>query len=161
MLRYFSVLLIFSVECVRLSSGFPDGAPVDVCVKPKPNRPNHSGAKPQPADTNPYTVTASDSYYRPGTQITVTIAGREYFKGFFIQARDARTNEWIGDWIETPNAKRHPECSSITHADPKLKQQATLLWQAPKNAGSGQVYFTGTVLRDYSTFWSEIVAEVA
>lgn len=72
----------------------------------------------------------------------VIIQGAEPFKGFFIQARDAATNNWIGEWVETPNAKIHPECSAITHADPKPKAQAILLWKAPANLPPGQVYFT-------------------
>ncbi|KAJ8912463.1 hypothetical protein NQ315_002829 [Exocentrus adspersus] len=73
--------------------------------------------------------------------LAVVIQGTEYFKGFFIQARDAVSNEWIGNWIEAPNTKIHPECSAITHGDPKPKQQATLIWIAP-NDRTGQVYFT-------------------
>lgn len=73
---------------------------------------------------------------------TVTIQGADTFKGFLIQARDAATNNWIGNWVESPNTKVHPECSAITHSDPKPKAQATLLWQAPANSRGGQVYFT-------------------
>lgn len=72
---------------------------------------------------------------------SVTIQGAEYFKGFFLQARDAATNDWIGNWLETSNTKRHPECSAITHADPREKSQATFVWQAPSGR-SGKVYFT-------------------
>ncbi|KAF2894391.1 hypothetical protein ILUMI_11782 [Ignelater luminosus] len=93
--------------------------------------------------------------------LALTIHGSEYFKGFFIQARDVASDGWLGEWIETPNTKKHPECSAITHADPEEKQQATLIWQAPKNTPGGQVYFTGTVLKEYSKFWSNIVADVA
>lgn len=71
----------------------------------------------------------------------MTIHGAANFKGFLIQGRDVATNEWIGSWLETPNTKIHPECSAITHADPKPKQSATLIWQAPHGA-RGQVYFT-------------------
>lgn len=74
--------------------------------------------------------------------IPVTIQGSEYFKGFFIQARDAASNEWIGKWVETPNTKIHPECSAITHGDPKPKQHAILVWEAPANSHGGRVYFT-------------------
>ncbi|KAI4460217.1 cytochrome b561/ferric reductase transmembrane [Holotrichia oblita] len=139
--------------------GFPDGAPVDACVKPRPNQPYHGQARSQPANTNPYYVIASSDRYGPGQQITVTIQGREHFKGFFIQARDAGTNEWIGEWVESPNTKIHPECSAITHADPKPKNEASLIWKAPRT-GHGNVYFTGTVLKEYTEFWSDIVNTV-
>lgn len=71
----------------------------------------------------------------------VTISG-EVFKGFFIQARDVATDGWLGEWIQTPNTKTHPECSAVTHADSRDKHAATLVWQAPKDAQPGQVYFT-------------------
>ena len=71
----------------------------------------------------------------------MTITGQDVFRGFFFQARDAQTDEWIGNWQQSPNTKSIPECSSITHADPKDKTSATFIWQAPANK-HGQVYFT-------------------
>ncbi|XP_011863253.1 PREDICTED: putative defense protein 3 [Vollenhovia emeryi] len=151
-----SALLLFSSISVL---GFPDGAPVDVCVKPRPNQPYHGEARSQPLNTNPYKILASSSQYEPGSQVTVTIGGAP-FKGFLLQARDASTNEWIGSWSRTSNTKVHSECSAVTHADPHDKEQATFIWNAPQNA-RGSVYFTGTVLKDYSTFWSELVSQTA
>lgn len=72
---------------------------------------------------------------------SVTIRGGEHFRGFFLQARDADTNEWLGSWQESPNTKAIPECSSITHSDPKDKEAATFIWNAPHHK-SGRVYFT-------------------
>lgn len=63
------------------------------------------------------------------------------FRGFFVQARDVETNEWIGSWVQSPNTKTIPECSAITHADPKDKTGATLIWNAP-HSKRGKVYFT-------------------
>ncbi|XP_043271448.1 putative defense protein 3 [Venturia canescens] len=137
--------------------GFPDGAPVDVCVKPKPNRPYHGKAEAQPLASSPYQITASSGTYQPGSEITVTIRGSS-FRGFFLQARDAKTDAWVGTWAQTPNTKAHDECSAITHADPRDKQEATLIWKAPSNSG-GQVYFTGSIVKDYSTFWADLVAQ--
>ncbi|XP_012522085.1 putative defense protein 3 [Monomorium pharaonis] len=139
--------------------GFPDGAPVDACVKPRPNQPYHGDARPQPLNTSPYKILASSSQYEPDSQVTVTIVGAP-FKGFFIQARDTKSNEWIGSWTQTPNTKVHSECSAVTHADPHDKEQATFIWNAPANA-RGNVYFTGSVLKDYSTFWADLVSQVA
>lgn len=73
--------------------------------------------------------------------IVVTLRGQEHFRGFFIQARDAETNEWIGSWQDSQNTKTIPECASITHADPKDKEGANLIWNAPQHK-SGRVYFT-------------------
>ncbi|XP_059046044.1 putative defense protein 3 [Achroia grisella] len=138
--------------------GFPDGAPVDACVKDRPNQPNHGQHRTQPLSTLPYRIVASSSAFGPNSAITVTIEGAEPFKGFFIQARSVDRDEWLGSWEEAPNTTIHPECSSITHADPREKTRATLVWRAPPNA-QGRVYFTGTVLKNYGTFWANIIAE--
>nr|CAI5850718.1 unnamed protein product [Callosobruchus analis] len=154
-------ILVAAVVAITRVGGFPDGAPVDTCVRSNPNQPNHGQNRPQPADTNPYQLLQSHLEYGPGSQISVYVQGSVPFKGFFIQARDVATNQWLGGWIDTPNTKTHPECSAITHADAKPKSSAVLTWQAPHNVGRGQVYFTGTVLREYTTFWSDIVSQLA
>jgi hypothetical protein len=69
----------------------------------------------------------------------VSITGAP-FKGFFLQARDSNTNEWIGSWTQTANTKTHAECSAVTHADPREKEQASFVWNAPN--ARGNVYFT-------------------
>lgn len=63
------------------------------------------------------------------------------FRGFFLQARDANSNEWIGEWIQSENTKTIPECSAITHSDNRDKLGAKLFWKAPQNK-RGRVYFT-------------------
>lgn len=65
-----------------------------------------------------------------------------FFRGFFFQARDADTNEWIGSFQESENTNVLPECSSITHGDNKDKIAATLIWNAPEYKKGGRVYFT-------------------
>ncbi|VVD01853.1 unnamed protein product [Leptidea sinapis] len=143
--------------CWRVK-GFPDGAPIDACVKDRANQPNHGQHRPQSLGILPYRIIASSPTFEPDSRITVTIEGSTPFKGFFIQARSAETDAWIGQWEQTPNTTVHPECSSITHADPRDKARATLVWRAPGNL-HGRVYFTGTVLKNYGTFWSNLIAE--
>lgn len=63
-----TVLLLLS--SVVIVNSFPDGAPVDACVKPRPNQPYHGQARTQPPETNPYLLLASGSDYQAGTQIT-------------------------------------------------------------------------------------------
>lgn len=57
--------------------GFPDGAPVDACVKPRPNQPYHGEARSQPLSTNPYKILASSSQFGPGSQITGKLNARQ------------------------------------------------------------------------------------
>ncbi|KDR09598.1 Putative defense protein 3 [Zootermopsis nevadensis] len=142
-----------------LVKGFPDGAPVDACVKPKPNRPYHGRHQPQPADNLPYSITASDDVYGPGSRITVSVKG-DVFRGFFLQARDVATGAWVGTWEETPNTKGLPECAAVTHGDNRNKLQATVVWTAPEDTPGGRVYFTGSVVKDYETFWTDIVGQL-
>ncbi|XP_045447142.1 putative defense protein 3 [Melitaea cinxia] len=149
------VLILFI--CWGVES-FPDGAPVDACVKSRANQPNHGQHRTQPLSSLPYRIVASSSNYGPNSRISVTIEGAEPFKGFFIQARSVETDKWLGSWEETPNTTLLPECSAITHADPKEKIRATLVWNAPHNS-HGRVYFTGTVLKNYGTFWANLIAE--
>ncbi|KAL9892179.1 putative defense protein 3 [Glossina fuscipes] len=156
-----SVLIILSVMGKAIES-FPNGAPSDTCVKKRPNQPNHGQARPQPLHTNPFEVVASSESYHPGQEISVVIyphTKQELFRGFFIQARDADTNEWIGEWVKSENTNTIPECAAITHGDNKDKLAAKLIWKAPQNK-RGRVYFTGTVLQSYGTFWSDIIGKV-
>ncbi|XP_057338754.1 putative defense protein 1 [Microplitis mediator] len=161
MTQHVTISLVVSVIVGLLAltsvNGFPDGAPVDVCVKERPNQPYHGQVRAQPANTSPYQIIASSNSYGPGKQISVSIRG-DTFKGFFIQARDSRTHAWIGSFAPTPNTKVFDECSAVTHADPKDKQEATLIWNSPAK-GQGQVYFTGSVLKNYSTFWAELISQ--
>lgn len=71
----------------------------------------------------------------------VKIVGQDVFRGFFIQARDGRTNEKIGNFVNSTDINLLPECSGITHNDNKDKSEASLNWQAPQHI-QGQVIFT-------------------
>lgn len=65
LLKLFASLFLFwGVQC------FPDGAPIDACVKDRPNQPNHGQHRTQPLSTLPYRVVASSSAYRPNSAIT-------------------------------------------------------------------------------------------
>jgi hypothetical protein len=127
---------------VILSNGFPDGAPPDTCVKDRVNQPYHGKYRTQDLATIPYQVVASAGRYKPDETIQVTIEGvRDVFRGFFLQARDPVTNEWVGEFVESQNTNTIPECASITHADNRDKNRATFVWKAP-SFRQGQVYFT-------------------
>jgi len=84
--------------------------------------------------------------YHPGQEVSVVIYPQgqhasKTFRGFFLQARDANSNEWIGEWVQSDNTKTIPECSAITHSDNRDKLGAKLVWKAPQNK-RGNVYFT-------------------
>ncbi|XP_023308874.2 putative defense protein 3 [Lucilia cuprina] len=162
-MNFSSAIQILSIlSLIVVIKSFPDGAPSDTCVKKRPNQPNHGQARPQPFDKNPYEVVASSETFHPGQEVTVVIyphGKQELFRGFFLQARDANSNEWIGEWQRSENTNTIPECSAITHGDNRDKLAAKLIWKAPQNK-RGRVYFTGTVLKSYGTFWSDIIGKV-
>lgn len=139
-------LLLLLVLLLHGTVAFPDGAPADTCVKQRANQPNHGKARPQSPDTNPFEVVATAQSYHPGQQISVVIYALDQhssktFRGFFLQARDANSNEWIGEWEQSDNTKTIPECSAITHSDNRDKLGAKLIWKAPQHK-RGNVYFT-------------------
>lgn len=157
-----SVLVVILATSAFVTS-FPDGAPADTCVKN--NRPKHGKTQPKGLQSIPYQLVASSDQFGPGAEVQgtsnllllnssskahsllpfprlpVVISGSDVFRGFFLQARDAQTNEWIGEWQQTENTKTIPECSAITHGDNRDKLQAVLVWKAP-NDRKGYVYFT-------------------
>lgn len=63
-------VLMLLVVVPFLVEGLPDGAPVDACVKPRPNQPYHGQFKPQSPETLPYSIIASNNEYGPGSKIT-------------------------------------------------------------------------------------------
>jgi hypothetical protein len=63
-------VLLVVVVVPLLVQGLPDGAPVDACVKPRPNQPYHGQIKAQPPETLPYYITATNNEYGPGSKIT-------------------------------------------------------------------------------------------
>lgn len=66
----YTELFLLSFGLVIGTTAFPDGAPVDACVKARPNQPNHGRARPQPPETNPFQILQSQAEYGPGSQIT-------------------------------------------------------------------------------------------
>ena len=68
--KQLAILLSTIVTLLALADGFPDGAPVDACVKDRPNQPYHGEARPQPLGSNPYAIIASTDRFEPGSKIT-------------------------------------------------------------------------------------------
>lgn len=57
------------VQLVGVGEGFPDGAPIEACILPHRNTPNHPGTKSQSPSTFKHNFIASGSEYGPGTTI--------------------------------------------------------------------------------------------
>lgn len=70
MARKAGLCTIAALFLIHTCCAFPNGGPIDACIKSKPNQPNHGSVQPQPDETNPYIIEASSDYYRPGDKIT-------------------------------------------------------------------------------------------
>lgn len=68
-IKMISKLLVALVLCWGVQS-FPDGAPIDTCVKERQNQPNHGQHRTQPISSLPYRVVASSMLFGPNTPIT-------------------------------------------------------------------------------------------
>ncbi|XP_063869238.1 putative defense protein 1 [Scylla paramamosain] len=150
-------LALLVAVVASVCEAFPEGAPIEACIYG--NKPNHYGTKPKPPQDSKVKFFASDSYYEPGSIIYVHIQGGNPFKGFFVQARDAKTKEWIGSFQGNADLESYPECAAVTHKSRRPKSEVVLAWQAPAH-GRGEVFFTGTVLENYANYWSDMVAHV-
>ena len=102
-----------------------------------------------------------------GEELTVTLksfSANDDFKGFFIQARDPRTQKAIGEFLtdySSDVAKVQPlDChsvrrSSLTHKDPSLKNSVIAKWKAPFYLTNNTEFrFYYTVVREFNTFWT-------
>ncbi|XP_045621587.1 putative defense protein 1 [Procambarus clarkii] len=153
-----SLKIVLLVAVLVGCEAFPDGAPIEACIREIPNRPNHPNTEPRSLASFKHSFTASDAYYAPGSRIQVFIEGPA-FKGFFIQARDVQRKDWIGHFEESDDIVSYPECSSVTHGNPRPKSRVVLTWVAPLDR-SGTVTFTGTLLESYGSYWSDLIANV-
>lgn len=126
---------------------FPDGAPDGVCHKDPAKavrEPHHGNATAQPADSLPYTIFTETDRFAAGQTVQISISaidGETVFRGFYVQALDAKSGRPLGRFLELPNTKLLSDCATITHADPKDKLFAFLVWQAPSEPGHGGVKF--------------------
>lgn len=96
-MRNVALSTLIMVSSAFFVNSFPDGAPVDTCVKPsKANEPNHGQARSEPVQTSPYTFVASSSQYGPGSQITGMLSFFLilifFFTIFFFFLLNIRTN---------------------------------------------------------------------
>uniref|UniRef100_UPI0037E7E6D5 putative ferric-chelate reductase 1 n=1 Tax=Semicossyphus pulcher TaxID=241346 RepID=UPI0037E7E6D5 len=130
-----------------------------------PVHPPYTPSKSSP----PFTVSASSATYRPGGVITVMVeAGTNSsteFQGFLLQARSRSGNAvlWpVGKFTNIdPSMFTTLHCqskqnSTVSQASGAKKKKVQLTWEAPSNSNYGDIYFSATVVQDYTTFWVQL-----
>lgn len=157
------------LTAVTLVECFPGGAGTQACVTLVPLH----GTQPQPAPV-PYQITLSQSTFAPGDQILVTVdatpGNTNVYRGLALQARPAvGSTDTTGTFTILPNDQsnfRFYDCADgsptggVTHTnrnDKSLPQR--FLW-TPSDGFTGDVQFRLTVVREFSTFWTDIPSAV-
>lgn len=138
------IVLLLGLLLAKSVVGFSSGAPAGVCYMDAllgVSEPRHGLARAQPLDKLPYTITASSDRYEAGQTLNVTITGTAKFRGFFLQAHDAKTGRPVGVFMGSKTTKLLSDCATITHANSLDKSRKVYKWQAPSQQ-SGGVYFT-------------------
>ncbi|KAK3607514.1 hypothetical protein CHS0354_031138 [Potamilus streckersoni] len=162
----------------EISVAFETGAPDNTCRDPSSVHTfqfnaTHTGIyMPQPEGRNPYILQTDRQSFGPGQPVKVTIhSGNtgQPFRGFFIQAVEANIN--IRNLSRVPfgtfasgNGSRPSSCDmpgevvhrgGITHVQNDDKYNITVTWIPPED-NPGNVQFLATVVRRYTTYWTNI-----
>lgn len=155
------MLVLYLSLLVVAVNGYKSGAPVVACDSMTPGHNVEAQIGP-----SRHSFTTSKSIVYPGEELTVTLKSfsqNDDFKGFFIQARDPRTQKAVGEFLtdySSDVAKVQPvDChslrrSSLTHKDPSLKNSVIAKWKAPYYLTNNTEFrFYYTVVREFNTFW--------
>ncbi|XP_033507293.1 ferric-chelate reductase 1 [Epinephelus lanceolatus] len=155
------VCVCFVEECVC----FPNGSVAFSCGTMMPVHPPFTPSTSSP----PFTVSTSSTAYTPGGVITVMVEvvkdSSTEFQGFLLQARSRQGQAlpWPVGKFTNINATlltalhcNNMENSTVSQASGAKKKKVQLTWEAPSNSNYGDVYFSATVVQDYTTFWVQL-----
>lgn len=119
----------------------------------------------------PFNIIADKSQFSPGDEIKVTLSmasseGKQYFKGFLIEGRNAGDlSEIVGSFkLISPDISQLLKCdnkegSAVSHTSDSHKTEIQVIWVAPSDSPSS-VQFLVTVARGYKEFWVKIPGPV-
>ncbi|XP_036939231.1 putative ferric-chelate reductase 1 [Acanthopagrus latus] len=160
-----SLLAVVCVMCVEEYVGFPNGSVVISCGNMMPVHPPFTPSTSSP----PFTLSTSSATYRPGGVITVTMEmvknSSMEFQGFLLQARS-----WNGQALLWPIGKfrginttlftavhcNNMENSTVSQASGVKKKKVQLTWEAPSSSYYGDIFFSASLIQDYTTFWVQL-----
>lgn len=136
---------------------FKAGAPAYSCATMTPGHGTSSQTSP-----SPYTVSADNNADVSGRSVNVIIRSQnnEPFTGYLLKAQSTQSEEILGTFTRIPDDGSSLNCgeiknSAVTHKNGLLKRGIQAVWEAPPEY-EGAVKFVATVVKNYSTFWTEI-----
>ncbi|XP_035491644.2 putative ferric-chelate reductase 1 [Scophthalmus maximus] len=158
-------LVLMCVCCVEQRVCFPNGSVASSCGSLMPAHPPFSPSARSP----PFTLSTSSTTYRPGGVVTVTVevveSSPSEFQGFLLQARSTQVNAllWpvgkftnINTSLFTALHCKNMENSTVSQASGAKRKKVQLTWEAPSNCNYGEIYFSATLVQDYTTFWVQL-----
>ncbi|XP_072130712.1 putative ferric-chelate reductase 1 isoform X2 [Mobula birostris] len=160
----FVVLFITSFFLVDVS-GYSNGNVDSVCETMVPKH----GSTAQ-TSVAPYQVIASNTTFNPGDTIQVTLKSNsnETFKGFLLEAQDARSSlrTPLGKFITTDSQAQLLNCdingisykdSAVSHVSSSEKSEIVVNWTTPN---SNDIVFRATFVKSMQTFWTDVSSPI-
>ncbi|XP_004635739.1 ferric-chelate reductase 1 [Octodon degus] len=146
--------------CASSVASYPNGKVTESCRRMIPGH----GHSPQPDP--PHHVAVSQTTFRPGDQIVVTLSGRP-FKGFLVEARDAEDLDGppVGSFLLKDSQVSQlltcedVQASAVSHTSSSKKSEIKVFWKAPSSAPN-HIRFLATVVEKYKTYWVHIPSQV-
>ncbi|CAG7837712.1 unnamed protein product [Allacma fusca] len=148
------VLVVLLLGITAMVTAFSDNVPetTSTCVEMTPGH----GDGPQNS-ASPYQVVTSVTRLKSGEHLEVFINGTA-FRGFYVQARDSEGNP-VGSFLPNNLTETHScfgkKSNAAHHNSPTSKTSLRIFWNSPSNF-TGKVAFTGTVVKDFATYWTFI-----
>ncbi|XP_068197692.1 putative ferric-chelate reductase 1 [Antennarius striatus] len=156
------LLGVVCVCCVEECVCFPNGSVAYSCGSMMPGHPPYMPSTSSP----PFTLSTSGSTYRPGGVVSVMVEVEQgsptEFRGFMLQARSRKPHDlsWsIGTFINVDTSLftllhcNNMKNSTVSQASGEKRKKVQLSWKAPSNSNYGDIYFSASLVQDYTTFW--------
>lgn len=157
-MQFVSALLLVWLSVVH---GYRSGAPAFVCESMTPG---HNSLPPQ-TQASPYTIAvAKPQTENSKVKVIISAPSGEMFAGFFVQARVNPTDvNSVGSFTQVPINAHTVNCGAgtdngVTQADNSEKKSIEVEWEAPPDF-EGSVRFVGTVVKNYTTFWTKLQSD--
>ncbi|CAH1392643.1 unnamed protein product [Nezara viridula] len=151
---------ILLVTNFLLTDSFKSGAPVSKCSTMIPH---HIDIAPQTTSSS-FLLDANPINVENGLcKVKLHSTNRDNFAGFLIQARVSSDNNTVGSFVKFPDDAKAINCleianSGLTHASNVKRDVLEANWIAPENF-EGEVHFIGTVVANFTTFWTGIISQ--
>ncbi|KAL7887358.1 hypothetical protein AOLI_G00050790 [Acnodon oligacanthus] len=166
LVKVWALLVLLSL-CLKTVLCFSNGKVQQACDNMVPMHGHHSSPEPPP-----YNITVDKSKFSPLEQIKVTLSAvpsdnKAHFKGFLIEARNARNPSAgpVGSFtLLDPEISQLLHCgdregAAVSHTSEVSKTKVQVIWTAPQDPPSS-IQFQVTVVQKWKLYWVRIQGPV-